>query len=89
MVTTLVERTMGTPPSVLLERLLAQRVTLRLKDNRILEGRLVAIDEHLNVVLEDVAESSATVNRHFPRVVLRGSNVIALHAPSGLPGRPA
>jgi small nuclear ribonucleoprotein len=89
MVATLVERPMGTPPTVLLERLLAQRVTLRLKDNRILEGRLVGIDEHLNVVLEDVAESSATINRHFPRVVLRGSNVTALHAPSGLPGRPA
>ncbi|MCI4319432.1 MAG: LSM domain-containing protein [Thermoplasmata archaeon] len=80
---------MGTPPTVLLERLLAQRVTLRLKDNRVLEGRLAGIDEHLNVVLDDVAESSTTINRHFPRVVLRGSNVTALYAPSGLPSRPA
>ncbi len=74
-------------PAQLMERVLEQRVTLVLKDGRQLTGRLVGIDEHLNLVLEDANESTAEVTRHLGRVVLRGSNVVTLHAPHGTPAK--
>ncbi|HLN51981.1 MAG: LSM domain-containing protein [Thermoplasmata archaeon] len=74
-------------PAQLMERVLEQRVTLVLKDGRQLTGRLVGIDEHLNLVLEDANETTAEVTRHLGKVVLRGSNVVTLHAPHGTPAK--
>jgi small nuclear ribonucleoprotein (snRNP)-like protein len=68
-------------PIPLLERVLQQRVTLVLKDARQLTGKLLGLDEHMNLVLDDAEESTAEVTRHLGRVVLRGSNVVTLHAP--------
>ena len=68
-------------PIPLLERLMDARVTLLLKDSRQLTGRLVGIDEHLNLVLDDASETTPEVSRRLGRVVLRGSNVVTLHAP--------
>jgi small nuclear ribonucleoprotein (snRNP)-like protein len=70
-------------PTTLLERLLGQRVTLNLKDSRQMVGTLLGSDEHLNLVLDDADETTVEVSRHLGRVVLRGSNVITLHAPQG------
>jgi small nuclear ribonucleoprotein (snRNP)-like protein len=75
-------------PTHLLERVLQQRVTLTLKDSRTLSGKLLGIDEHMNLVLDDADETTAEVSRHLGRVVLRGSNVVALHAPQGATGKP-
>jgi len=76
-------------PSQLLERTLQQRVTLLLKDARQLKGKLMGIDEHLNLVLDDAEETTAELTRHLGRVVVRGSNVVTLHAPEGPHGKPA
>jgi small nuclear ribonucleoprotein (snRNP)-like protein len=70
-------------PTHLLERVLQQRVTLVLKDSRKLTGKLLALDEHMNLVLDDTEEATAEVTRHLGRVLLRGSNVVTLHAPQG------
>jgi len=75
-------------PTHLLERVLQQRVTLTLKDSRQLSGRLLGIDEHMNLVLDDADETTTEVTRHLGRVVLRGSNVVALNAPQGAAGKP-
>ncbi len=76
-------------PMHLLDRVLQQRVTLVLKDARELSGRLLAADEHLNLVLDDAEERTSEVTRHLGRVLLRGSNVVTLHAAQGLPPRAA
>lgn len=76
-------------PGQLLERVVQQRVTLLLKDSRQLSGKLVGIDEHLNLVLDDADETTAELSRHLGRVVLRGSNVVTLHAPHGASGKTA
>jgi small nuclear ribonucleoprotein len=70
------------------ERLLQQRVTLELKDARVLTGKLTGADEHMNLVLEDAEERTSEVTRHLGRVVLRGSNVVTLNAPQGATGKP-
>jgi small nuclear ribonucleoprotein (snRNP)-like protein len=74
---------MAEAPTHLLERVLQQRVTLVLKDSRQLTGKLLGLDEHMNLVLDDADETTAEVSRHLGRVVLRGSNVVTLHAPQG------
>jgi small nuclear ribonucleoprotein (snRNP)-like protein len=70
-------------PTSLVERLLGQRVTLTLKDARQMAGTLLGVDEHLNLVLDNADETTVEVSRHLGRVVLRGSNVVTLHAPQG------
>jgi small nuclear ribonucleoprotein len=80
---------MGSPPTSFLERVVQQRVTLELKDRRQLTGRLVGWDEHMNLVLDDTEERTAEMTRRLGKVILRGSNVISLHAPDGSGSRPA
>lgn len=75
-------------PTHLLERVVHQRVTLTLKDSRQLTGRLLGVDEHMNLVLDDADEATSEVTRHLGRVVLRGSNVVSLNAPQGGAGKP-
>jgi small nuclear ribonucleoprotein len=72
---------MAEAPHLILEKLVQQPVVLTLKDARRLKGRLLGIDEHLNLVLDEVEESTDEMTRRLGRVVLRGSNVVSLHAP--------
>jgi small nuclear ribonucleoprotein (snRNP)-like protein len=80
---------MADAPVPLVERLLQQRVTLLLKDSRRLTGKLLGADEHLNLVLDEADEATEERTRHLGRVVLRGSNVVSLHAPQGTSGKSA
>jgi small nuclear ribonucleoprotein len=80
---------MGAPPAAVMERVLQRRVTLQLKDSRILSGRLLGIDEHLNLVLDETEETTKEMTRRLGRIVLRGSNVISLNAPDGATGKSA
>ncbi len=75
---------MADVPTRILDRVVGQRVTLRLKDSRELAGRLTGVDEHMNLVLEEAQETTPEVTRHLGRVVLRGSNVVTLHASQGV-----
>jgi small nuclear ribonucleoprotein (snRNP)-like protein len=79
---------MADGPTHLLERVVPQRVTLVLKDARQLTGKLLGLDEHMNLVLDDADETTAELSRHLGRVVVRGSNVVTLHAPQGGPPAP-
>ncbi len=74
-------------PTQLLERLVQQRVTLTLKDARLLTGKLLGVDDHMNLVLDDTEETTTEITRHLGKVVLRGSNVVSLNAPKA-GGRP-
>jgi small nuclear ribonucleoprotein (snRNP)-like protein len=79
---------MADAPVRLLERVLQQRVTLMLKDGRELSGRLLGVDEHMNLVLDDADETGPETRRRLGRLILRGSNVITLHAPQGPAAKP-
>jgi small nuclear ribonucleoprotein len=74
---------MPSTPTHVIDKLVQQRVTLRLKDARTLTGKLMGCDEHLNIVLDEAEETTPELTRRLGRVVLRGSNVISLHAPGG------
>ncbi|CAC12056.1 hypothetical protein [Thermoplasma acidophilum] len=62
----------------MLEESVNKRVSLLLKDNRVLEGVLTGFDEYMNMVLDDVDENSENVSRKLGTVVVRGSNVVRI-----------
>jgi small nuclear ribonucleoprotein (snRNP)-like protein len=80
---------MSAPPPSLLERMLQQRVRILLKDGLEITGRLIGADEHLNLVLDDAQAAHAEGARRLGRIVLRGSSVLTLNAPTPAPGKAA
>ncbi len=67
-------------PQALLEKSVDKRVSLLLKDGRILEGKLTGFDEYMNMVLEETAENNVSggEERRLGTVVLRGNNVVSI-----------
>jgi small nuclear ribonucleoprotein len=66
-------------PLALMEKSLDKRVSLLLKDSRVLEGKLTGYDEFMNMVLEETSERTAGADeRRLGTVVLRGSNVVSI-----------
>lgn len=66
-------------PQALLEKSVGRRVSLLLKDGRILEGRLEGSDEYMNMVLEETTETATDgETRRLGSVILRGSNVVSI-----------
>mgnify|MGYP000946277519 FL=1 len=66
-------------PLALLEKSLDKKVSLLLKDGRILEGKLTGYDEFMNMVIDDTVESfQEAEGRRLGVVVLRGNNVVSI-----------
>ncbi|MDX1534355.1 MAG: LSM domain-containing protein [Thermoplasmata archaeon] len=65
-------------PLQILERSLNKRISLILKDNRVLVGTLVGYDDYMNMVLEDTEETQGEQVRRVGTVVLRGNNVVTI-----------
>jgi len=65
-------------PLALLEKSIDKRISLLLKDSRILEGKLTGYDDYLNMVLEDTEERTPEQERRLGTVVLRGNNVVSI-----------
>ncbi len=66
-------------PLALLEKSIDKRISLLLKDNRTLEGKLTGYDDYMNMVLEDTAErTSDNQERRLGTVILRGNNVVSI-----------
>jgi small nuclear ribonucleoprotein len=65
-------------PLNVLEKSINKRISLLLKDNRILEGKLMGYDDYMNMVLEDAEETKDELVRRIGTVVLRGNNVVTI-----------
>jgi small nuclear ribonucleoprotein len=65
-------------PLNVLEKSINKRISLLLKDNRILDGKLAGFDEYMNMVLEDTEETKDEQVRRIGTVVLRGNNVVTI-----------
>ena len=65
-------------PMKTLEESLNKKVSLLLKDNRILQGILSGYDDYMNMVLDEVEESGDNVTKKIGTVVIRGSNVVRI-----------
>lgn len=65
-------------PQNLLERTLNKHVSIKLKDGRLIEGKLVGYDEYMNMVLEGTEEENNDQKRRLGTVILRGNNVVSI-----------
>ncbi|MFQ6012540.1 MAG: LSM domain-containing protein [Thermoplasmata archaeon] len=65
-------------PLQILEKSLNTRISLLLKDNRVLVGTLIGYDDYMNMVLEDTEETQGEQVRRVGTVVLRGNNVVTI-----------
>ncbi len=65
-------------PLAVLRDSLNKKIRVRLKDNSIYEGLLIALDEYMNIVLSDVVELNED---YTPKVrwgvsLIRGNNIL-------------
>ena len=65
-------------PLSVLEKSLNRRISLMLKDGRMLEGKLVGYDDFMNLVLEETDETKDEQAKKLGTVVLRGNNVVTI-----------
>jgi len=65
-------------PLDVLEKAMNQRLSLLLKDGRIIEGKLTGYDEYMNMVLNDVEETIEENKRRLGTIILRGNNVVSI-----------
>ncbi|MEM3444429.1 MAG: LSM domain-containing protein [Thermoplasmata archaeon] len=65
-------------PLNILEKTMNKRVALLLKDNRIIEGKLIGYDEYMNMVLEDTEENNQGNVRKLGTIILRGNNIVTI-----------
>jgi small nuclear ribonucleoprotein len=65
-------------PLTVLEKAMHKRITLLLKDGRVLEGKLMGFDDYMNIVLDETEESQEDNVRRLGTVVLRGNNVVSI-----------
>ena len=65
-------------PLDVLEKSLNQKLSLLLKDGRVVEGKLSGYDEYMNMVLSDVEETVEDNKRRIGTIILRGNNVVSI-----------
>lgn len=65
-------------PLDILEKSLNQKLSLLLKDGRIIDGNLSGYDEYMNMVLTDVEETNEEKKKRLGTIILRGNNVVSI-----------
>lgn len=65
-------------PQNILEKSIDKQVSIKLKDGRIMEGKLTGYDEYMNMVLEGTEEENNGDRRRLGTVILRGNNVVSI-----------
>ncbi|MBN2603305.1 MAG: RNA-binding protein [Candidatus Thermoplasmatota archaeon] len=65
-------------PLDVLEKSINQKLSLLLKDSRIIEGTLSGYDEYMNMVLTEVEETYEDNKRRLGTIILRGNNVVSI-----------
>ena len=61
-----------------LEKTINQKLSLLLKDGRIIDGTLSGYDEYMNMVLTEVEETHDETKRRLGTIILRGNNVVSI-----------
>lgn len=65
-------------PTKILENSMNKKITLLLKDSRLLEGKLVGFDDYMNMVLENTEETFNDEVRRLGMIIIRGNNVVSI-----------
>ncbi len=65
-------------PTKVLENSMNKKITLLLKDSRVLEGKLVGFDDYMNMVLDNTEETFKDEVRRIGTIIIRGNNVVSI-----------
>jgi small nuclear ribonucleoprotein len=65
-------------PTKILENSMNKKISLLLKDSRILEGKLVGFDDYMNMVMENTEETFNDEVRRLGTIIIRGNNVVSI-----------
>ena len=65
-------------PMNVLAKAMNNKISLLLKDGRMIEGKLVGYDDYMNMVLEDTEERYQDNVRKLGTMILRGNNVVSI-----------
>ena len=65
-------------PLDVFEKTINQKLSLLLKDGRIIDGTLSGYDEYMNMVLTEVEETHDETKRRLGTIILRGNNVVSI-----------
>jgi len=65
-------------PLQILEKTVSKKLSILLKDGRMLEGKLLGYDDYMNLVLEETEESCEDQVRRLGTVILRGNNIVSI-----------
>ena len=64
-----------TMPIKVIEEFLNKRISMLMKDNRIIEGVLIGYDEYMNLIINDSEERINDSVRKLGIVIVRGNNI--------------
>ena len=62
----------------MLENSVGKEISLLMRDNRILEGKLRNYDSYMNLTLEEVEERSGEKLRRLGTVIIRGNSILSI-----------
>jgi len=67
-----------TMPIKVIEEFLNKRISMLMKDNRIIEGVLIGYDEYMNLIINDSEERINDSVRKLGIVIVRGNNILRI-----------
>ncbi|MCI4434079.1 MAG: LSM domain-containing protein [Thermoplasmata archaeon] len=67
-----------TMPIKVIEEFMNKRISMLMKDNRILEGTLIGFDEYMNLIIDDTEEKMNDSVRKLGVVIVRGNNILRI-----------
>ncbi|MGC8663793.1 MAG: LSM domain-containing protein [Thermoplasmata archaeon] len=67
-----------TMPIKVIEEFMNKRISMLMKDSRILEGVLIGYDEYMNLIINDTEEKMNESIRKLGIVIVRGNNILRI-----------
>ncbi len=67
-----------TMPIKVIEEFMNKRISMLMKDSRILEGVLIGYDEYMNLIINDTEERMNESVRKLGVVIVRGNNILRI-----------
>lgn len=67
-----------TMPIKVIEEFMNKRISMLMKDSRILEGILIGYDEYMNLIINDTEERMNETVRKLGVVIVRGNNILRI-----------
>ena len=65
----------------ILDDCISQEITIKLRDNRVIQGNLQAFDQQMNLILTNAKDITEVDAKNLDKIILRGDNIIIASLP--------